>query len=398
MSRRCGIMRGPLASHAAGFGDELQHLGYSGAGARSHLVLLGDLSGWLEDEGLAPAELTAGQMARFLHARRECGARELFTVAGAAPLLEYLAGREVVPVQSRPVPAGPGGLLLERYREYLSSERGLTGPEVARHVSVAGLFARSAAGSGDAGWTAADVTRFAVAQCQGRSRPSACKLLSCLRSFLRFAYLDGHTAVALWRAVPPAATWSASSLPRWVPAEQVGAMLAACDRRSAAGRRDFAILVLLSRLGLRAGEVAAMRLSDIDWRAGEMVVHGKGRRDERLPLPHDAGEAVADYLQHGRPRTADRSVFVRLRAPLRGLTPQGVSSVAYLASERAGLGLVGAHRLRHTAATGMLRAGASLAEVGQVLRQRSPGVTAIYAKVDHRSLRALARPWPGGAA
>ncbi len=141
-----------------------------------------------------------------------------------------------------------------------------------------------------------------------------------------------------------------------------------------------------------------MQLSDIDWRAGEMVVHGKGRRDEKLPLPHDAGEALADYLQHSRPRTADRSVFVRLRAPQRGLTPQGVSSVVCLASERTGLGPVGAHRLRHTAATGMLRAGASLAEVGQVLRQRSPGVTAIYAKVDHKSLRALARPWPGGAA
>ena len=256
-------------------------------------------------------------------------------------------------------------------------------------------------GLGEAGWAAvpaADVTRFVVAECSARSRPSACKLLSCLRSFLRFIYLDGHTAVALWRAVPPAATWSASSLPRWVAAEQVAALLASCDRHSAAGRRDFAILVLLSRLGLRAGEVAAMQLSDIDWRAGEMVVHGKGRRDEKLPLPHDAGEALADYLQHGRPRTADRSVFVRLRAPRRGLTPQGVSSVVCLASERAGLGPVGAHRLRHTAATGMLRAGASLAEVGQVLRQRSSGVTAIYAKVDHKSLRTLARPWPGGAA
>jgi site-specific recombinase XerD len=394
-------MRGLLASHAAGFGEELRHLGYSEAGARSHLVLLGDLSSWLEDEGLAPAVLTAGQMARFLRARRERGHRELFTAAGAAPLLKYLTGLGFVPVHSHPVLTGPDGVLLERYREYLSSQRGLTGPEVARNVSVASLFARSVAGSAEAGWaavSAADVTRFVVAECSARSRPSACKLLSCLRSFLRFIYLDGHTAVALWRAVPPAATWSASSLPRWVAAEQVAALLASCDRRSAAGRRDFAILVLLSRLGLRAGEVAAMQLSDIDWRAGEMVVHGKGRREEKLPLPHDAGEALADYLQHGRPRTADRSVFVRLRAPQRGLTPQGVSSVVCLASERAGLGPVGAHRLRHTAATGMLRAGASLAEVGQVLRQRSPGVTAIYAKVDHKSLRTLARPWPGGAA
>jgi integrase/recombinase XerD len=381
MSGRCVMVRGPLASHATGFSEELRRLGYSEAGVRSHLMLLGDLSSWLEEEGLAPGGLTAGQMARFLRARRERGHRELFTASGAAPLLEYLTGLGVVPAHSRPVPAGPGEALLERYRQYLTSQRGLTGPEVARHVAVAGLFACSVAGSGEAGWaavSAADVTRFVVAQCSARSRASACKLLSCLRSFLRFAYLEGHTAVALWQAVPPAATWSASSLPRWVAAEQVAALLAACDRDSAAGRRDFAILVLLSRLGLRAGEVAAMQLGDIDWRAGELVVHGKGRRDEGLPLPA-AGEALADYLQRGRPRTADRSVFVRLRAPLRGLTPQGVSSVVYLASKRAGLAPIGAHRLRHTAATAMLRAGASLAEVGQVLRQRSAGVTAIYA-------------------
>ncbi len=402
MVGRRAAVRGPLAAHAAGFREGLRHLGYSEAGARSHLVLLGDLSSWLEDEGLGPGGLTASQTARFLRGRSERGRRELITAAGAAPLLDYLIRLGVAPPRSRPVPSGPGGALLERYREYLVSQRGLTELEVARHVAVASLFARSVAGSGDAsGWaavSAADVSGFVVQECSRRSRPSACKLVSELRSFLRFAQLDGRTAVALSQAVPPVATWSASSLPRWIAAEEVAALLGSCDRRSAAGRRDFAILIMLVRLGLRAGEVAAMGLDDIDWRAGEMVVHGKGRRDERLPLPQDAGEALAEYLCHGRPRTASRSVFVRLRAPLRGLTPQGVSCVVYSASDRAGLPAIGAHRLRHTAATEMLRAGASLAEVGQVLRQRAAGVTAIYAKVDHSSLRALARPWPGSAA
>jgi integrase len=157
-------------------------------------------------------------------------------------------------------------------------------------------------------------------------------------------------------------------------------------------------LTLLVRLGLRAGEVARMHLDDIDWRAGEFLVHGKGQRKEKLPLLEDVGKALVDYLRHGRPRTSSRAVFLRLQVPLRALTPIGVTSLVYRACDRAGVARVSAHPLRHTAATEMLRAGASLGEVGQALRQRSPSATAIYAKVDHVALRALARPWPGGAA
>jgi site-specific recombinase XerD len=174
----------------------------------------------------------------------------------------------------------------------------------------------------------------------------------------------------------------------------LAALLGSCDRRRAIGRRDYAILVLLARLGLRAVEVAALRLEDIDWRAGEIVVRGKGRTEERLPLPCDVGEAIAAYLRRGRPRRPEREVFLRVNAPLRGLAPEGVSEVVRAASERAGLGSFGAHRLRHTAGTEMLRAGASLPEVAQVLRHRSVATTAIYAKVDHLVLRQLALPWP----
>ena len=401
MVRRRGAADGPLVPYVAGFGEELALLGYSGRAASQHLELLADLSAWLAQEGLAAAELTASQTARFLGGRRERGYRELITPVGAGSLLDYLIGLGVVPLPARPAPAGPADALLERYREYLVSQRGLTAGEVGRHAAVASLFVGSAvpaSGTGWAGVTAGDVTRFLVRECGGRGRASACKLVSELRSFLRFAQLDGCTAVPLSQAVPPVATWTAGSLPRWVPAEQVAALLASCDRQRPAGRRDFAILTVLVRLGLRAGEVAALQLADIDWRAGEVLVHGKGRRAEKLPLPADAGEAVADYLRHGRPRAASRAVFLRLRAPLRGLTPQGVSCVVYHASQQAGLAPIGAHRLRHTAATQMLRAGASLTEVGQALRQRAVSVTAIYAKVDHAALRGLARPWPAGAA
>ena len=176
--------------------------------------------------------------------------------------------------------------MLEGYRHYLASERGLSGPEVTRHVQTAGMFAEHARAA-DRGWaavTAADVTGFAVAQCAALGRASACKRISQLRSFLRFAHLSGLTAAALAPAVPPAAWWSTSSLPRWLPPGQVAALLAACDQRTARGRRDFAIVTLLSRLGLRAGEVAAMQLDDIDWRTGTLTVRGKARREEKMPL------------------------------------------------------------------------------------------------------------------
>lgn len=391
-------VRGPLAGYSAGFAAELERLGYSRSGVRQQLGLLAGLSGWLVAEGLAPAELAAGQVARFLGARRRRGQR---SGAGVALLLGYLAGLGVIPEQAGvPAAAGPCAAVLEGYRHYLASERGLTGPEVTRHVQTAGMFAEHARAA-DREWaavTAADVTGFAVAQCAALGRASACKRISQLRSFLRFAHLSGLTAAPLAPAVPPAAWWSASSLPRWVPPGQVAALLAACDQRTARGRRDFAIVTLLSRLGLRAGEVAAMQLGDIDWRAGTLTVRGKARREEKMPLPADAGEAIAGYLADGRPAAGDRSVFLRSLAPRHGLSAAGVSNIVAAAAGRAGLPRIGAHRLRHSAATAMLRAGASLDEVSQVLRHHSAATTAIYAKVDHAALAAVARPWPGGAA
>jgi integrase len=187
-------------------------------------------------------------------------------------------------------------------------------------------------------------------------------------------------------------------LPRALEGELVARLLAGCNRQSATGRRDYAILLLLVRLGLRAGEVAALELEDIDWRQGEVTVRGKGHRHERLPLPVDVGEALVEYLRQGRPRHECPKLFMRAQAPYAGLVSSAVTTVVYLACDRAGLPHVGAHRLRHTAATEMLRGGARLSEVEQVLRHRSLATTAIYAKVDRVALRSLAQPWPGGVA
>lgn len=388
-----------LSTHAVGFRVELARLGYLDRPAEKHLDLLADLGGWLESEGLAPGELTTTRVAEFLCSRRTRGHRRLITPRGFGPLFEYLVHLGVVPQPTRPAPVGPLETSLERYRSYLASERGLVEGAIEQYMTVARAFGRAVGDGERIDWLAvspADVSRFVVAECARRN--NARRLPSPLRSFLRFAQLEGWTSLALAQAVPSVAGWSATSLPRGLATQEVKQLLGSCDRRRGVGRRDYAVLTLLVRLGLRAGEVAAMQLDDIDWRAGEVVVHGKGPRDEKLPLPVDVGKAVVDYLQKGRPLTDSRAVFLRMAAPRRGLTPSGVSWVVYNACDRAGVARVGAHRLRHTAASQMLRAGASLEEVGQVLRHRAVATTAIYAKVDHARLLALVRPWPGGAA
>jgi site-specific recombinase XerD len=202
----------------------------------------------------------------------------------------------------------------------------------------------------------------------------------------------------LAQVVPSVAFWRLQGLPRGLDADHVRVLLESCDTDTANGRRDLAILLLLVRLGMRRGEVAALRLDDVDWRAGELLVRGKGPRVERLPLPADVGEALAGYLRDGRPGDAEtRAVFMRVRAPRAALTPAGVTQVVVAAGRRAGLGEVAPHRLRHTAASELLRRGAPLAEIGQLLRHRTELTTAIYAKVDRDRLRELALPWPGGA-
>jgi integrase len=218
-----------------------------------------------------------------------------------------------------------------------------------------------------------------------------------LRALLRYLYVEGLVPEALAGAVPSVAHWQLASLPKALGHGQVARLLRSCDRRTGVGRRDFAIITVLWRLGLRAGEVARLSLDDIDWTTGEVVVRGKRRREDRLPLPADVGEALVAWLRRGRPASGRREVFLRVRAPIVALSAGGVTAVVRQACRRAGMPLCGAHRLRHTAATELLRAGGSLAEVGQVLRHQESATTSLYAKVDRRALGAVVRPWPGEA-
>lgn len=389
-----------MAPFASGFWEALGRLGYEDDQARKHMLVLDRLSGWMGERGMTPGELSTQVVDEFFGERRRLGHVWLITPRAAEPLLGFLREAGVLAEPAVPASCGPVDLLLERYREFLVHQRGLIPATVAHYEVAAGVFLDSVGadqGRELGSLSAAEVSRFVTGACLNPVKLSAREMVSALRSFLRFLHVEGVTAEPLSQAVPAYASWRASPLPRLMSPDQTARLLDSCDRRTTRGRRDYAILVLLARLGLRAGEVAGLALEDIDWRAGELVVRGKGPRTERLPLPVDVGEALAGYLRHGRPEAVSRAVFLRSIAPLAALSPGGVTWVVYAACDRAGLPQVGAHRLRHSAATDMLRAGASLAEIGQVLRHRRAGTTAIYAKVDHAALSLLARPWPGTA-
>jgi site-specific recombinase XerD len=294
---------------------------------------------------------------------------------------------------------GPLEGLLDDYHRYLTCERGLAQSTARDYERIARLFLvehELEGGLGPERLSAADVSVFLARECPKRSTPSAQQLVTGLRALLRYLHVAGVIELPLRWAVPAVADRRGLSLPRGLEPVVVARLLASCNRHSLTGRRDYAVLLLLTRLGLRAGEVAAIRLEDLDWRGGELLVRGKGNRHDWLPLPVDVGKALVSYLRW-RPRSECRAVFLCVHAPLGPVSAGVVSQVVRAACTRAGLKRVGAHRLRHTAATGMLRAGASLPEIAQVLRHQRLETTAQYARVDGQALRALARPWPGSS-
>lgn len=391
------VVGGPLEPHIVGFAEELLRRGYSWTSAAQHVCFLAHLDRWMTAEGVGLDGLSGPVIERYLGQRRAAGYREYRSVKALRPLLDFLAPSGVLPV-SPVVVLDPVEELLARYREYLIGERGLTSETARGYVYFVRPFVMTRLTDGVldlVGLTAGDVTGFILSACPGRAVGSANLIVCGLRSLLGWLHLSEQVPVSLVGAVPSVAGWRLSSLPKGLEPAELVRLLGSCDRRTRMGRRDYAIMLLLSRLGLRAGEVARLGLEDIDWRHGEISVLGKGNRSERLPLPAEVGAAITAYLRRGRPITAlGRSVFVRVPAPHQGLTTGGVTQVVVDAARRAGLPQMHAHRLRHTAATAMLAAGSPLSEVGQVLRHRSMLSTAIYAKVDRNALAVLARPWP----
>ncbi|HEX2301020.1 MAG TPA: tyrosine-type recombinase/integrase [Pseudonocardiaceae bacterium] len=405
VARRPGriVVGGMLAPFADGLRSELARQGYAADTIVGHVRLLADLSGWLSGRGLTTAELTNEVARAFLHARRAAGYRTGVSDRALAPILGYLRGLGAVSPSAVAVPVTPLEVLLAEYRRYLEEERGLAAGTVVHYLRYARLFLIWLPGSVERSLpqlSAGQVIDF-VRDWTSRRRSTALDMviLPALRSLLRFLHIAGHVRVALAGAVP-AGRGRARHLdqPRAACREDVRAVLAGCDRNSAVGCRDYAILLMLARLAVRGGEVARLELADVHWQAGELRVRGKGGRVDVLPLPADVGAAVADYLLHARPATAARNLFVTVKAPFAGLATSSVTVLVAAACARVGVSRFGPHGMRHAVACDLLAAGASMEEIGQLLRHAQQRTTTIYARLDQARLAELAMPCPQGAA
>lgn len=392
------LVSGPLVGVVEAFEDELKGRGYTPRSAVGQLRQVARLSGWLEGEELSAGELSRDRVEEFLAFQRGTGrSRSQWSRQGLLCLLDVLRVEGVLPAEQPTAPCSPTETLLGSFERHLLTERGLAVATARGYVHRARRFLEGLpAGRDLAEVTGAEVTGAVLRESAVGAVSTTQSFVAALRSFLRFCFVEGLVTVDLAPAALAVTGRRRSSLPRGISQQDADALLGSCDRRSALGRRDYAMILMLLRLGLRRGEVASLRLEDIDWRAGELLVHGKGARQDRLPLPADVGEAIAGYLQRGRPKVERREVFVRARAPFGPIASGTVSSSVRRACRRAGVADVGAHRLRHTVACEMVAAGVPMPQIAQVLRHRSLQSTAIYARVDVEQLRLLAAPWPGG--
>lgn len=394
---------GPLEPFAVGFDAELARLGYTPAGTRRKLEAVAHLSHWLAERGMTSDDVGDETIAEFVSARRAAGYSSQLTGRSLAWMLGYLRGLGAVRPAADPAPAAGERHLLERFGAFLADERGLADKTRGAHLDSARRFLAAAGPDGEAGrpvsaLTASDVTAFLAGAARVQAPGTTQNTASMLRTFLTWLYSEGLIAAPLAGTVPGAYRRRRIRMPALVTGAEAAALLAACDRATAQGLRDYAIVLVLTRMGLRAGEVAALTLEDVDWRSGIVAVNGKGGRRDQLPLPRDVAGAVIAYLRDGRPAAAlDRKVFVRSVAPHRGLTGYAVGHSVARAARRAGLDRVRPHQLRYFAATAMQAAGAPLAEIGQVLRHEDERTTSLYAKVDVAALRPLAPPWPAAA-
>lgn len=396
------LYTGPLAAHIDTFTQQLVAQGYASWSAKYTMRLLDDLSCWLQRHTLAATALSEQRVDDFLQDRyrRYRVHREDRSILSR--LLEHLRDQGLIPAREVDPHSDQHDRMAYDFQQYLLQQRALAPSTIRDYLNTVRRFLRARASTEALSLEVLgpqDITDFMIQQARRYSPARAQLLATALRSFFRFLLQCGVITTDLAHAVPTVPNWRLSSLPRFMKVEDVNFLLQSCDRSTAKGQRDYAILLLLARLGLRAGEVAALTLDDLDWEAGNLLIRGKGARQDRLPLPHEVGEALAIYLRYGRPPTAVRHVFVRMRAPRRGfINGQAVGTIVRRTLVQAGLNpaLKGAHLLRHSLATELLRNGASLTEIGEVLRHQNIETTRIYAKVDQDTLRTLALPWPGG--
>jgi site-specific recombinase XerD len=396
-------LEGPLKAHIALFAQWAGEQGYALSYVHRKVLIAGCFSRWLGQKRVRLRDVSSEHVAQYLRCRARRVRPHQGDAAALRQLIDFLRRRGVIRAQ-RIVPRRltPVERCAQAFERFLREERGLASATVTNYVPFIRCFLQNRFGRERvllSSLSGGDVVKFVQRQAPRLHLKRAKLLTTALRSFLRYARYRGNITLDLAAAVPTVANWSMTTIPRAIAANQVRRLLAGIDRRTAPGRRDYAILLLLARLGLRASEVAFLELDDIDWKSGRLLVSGKGGQRTELPLPTDVGEAIVEYLQRGRPRSTSRRVFLRCKAPVRGFaTAQAIGSIVQHAIERTGIDAPskGTHQFRHALATEMLRCGASLSEIGELLGHRSPETTKIYAKVDLIALRTLALPWPGG--
>jgi site-specific recombinase XerD len=390
---------GRLGPFVDGYGVWLLEAGYTPQTVRGMLKDLGSLGRWMDAEGVEVGALTVTGVESWLAARHAAGGYRVPTVRALRALLSYLDEVGVMGEEEPPA-LSPLEAFVDGYRQWLIADRGLAAMTVLRYETLARRFLAARVTPTDelgvAGLDGAVVSRFLLGECERVCLGSAKGKVAELRSLLRFLHVRGFTPRSLAESVPGVAGWRETTIPPTMPQSDIEALLGSCDRLTIDGARDHAVLLLLARLGLRSIEIARLELEDLDWRSGDLLVRGKARRDDRLPIPADVGAALAEYLAL-RGRHGSRNVFLTLRAPIRPIRADLVGDVVQRHCKQAGVAHVGPHRLRHTLATQMLAAGAALADISQVLRHSDLATTAIYAKVDLGRLREVARPWPGAA-
>jgi len=394
----------PLGRYVDAFAGWLSEQGYSKYSLKYRIGLIGTLSRWMDKHGFGVSDLDEQMTAKFLKCRGRNRRIHRGDVATLRSLLEHLRQSGVVLPVDPEVDDSELSHIECDFAEYLTHERRLSKASLVYYLPMVRRLLEERFDKCPMllqEISPADISRYVLQHAHTLSRGRAKLMVTALRSFFRFLRLRGDISVDLAAAVPTVANWRLATLPKWIPPEQVEQLIRSCDQNIISGQRNYAILLLLARLGLRSAEVVAMTLDDIDWEAGEIRVRGKSRRSDRLPLPQDVGEALVRYLRNGRPCCSTRRVFVRTRAPHRGFVDSSaIYSLVRRAFDRAELKSTqkGPYILRHSLATNMLRKGASLREIGEILRHRELNTTQIYAKVDLESLCKIAQAWPGGKA
>jgi site-specific recombinase XerD len=397
------LRKGLFGKFMDSYASELKEAGYSYQSAQMHIRLVEGFGGWLRYSKIDMHRVNSSHIEKYIcyRNRKEQQTKSTGILTALKRILRLVATTQLSSGEVRTDNRTPAEKIAEEFDLYLVRDRALTQATTRTYGDYAKKFLKYRFKTGGVDLSllrTKDVLDF-VRKSAGLQGTRRAKLLvTSLRSFFRFAKHRGYITLDLEACVPTVPNWSKTEIPRALSEEKVKTILSQCKRNTTTGRRDYAILLLLARLGLRAGEVARLRLDDIDWKEGQITVQGKGRKMCQMPLPADVGEAIASYLKDGRPRRESRVLFLQRRAPFdRGINISGVVARA-IARSGVETSRKGAHQFRHGLAIQMLKRGASLSEIGEILRHASVDTTTIYAKVDIESLRSLALPWPGGRA